>query len=446
MKKKHLFIGLSLFICGGLFSCSNSQLEASSIIYTKTPIFDLSDPALVLSYETELEGNIESIKIGRNSISTYSYIDGVLSLSGDEIKVNAAGEKQITIKTSSKTYRNDIMICTKVIKTAEDFQNINNNLDGIYILGNDIDLSTISNFEPLGYFYEETSLKNHYFHGILDGNGYTIKNANVSYCSDLTSNKANYDGNYSFKDDAHKNGDNIGIFQIIGSSGIVRNTVFKNCNIKARTIGGIIAGNCSGQILNCVIDGGSVNISTHFWDDDCNTGSIAGICAGSGVISNVISTGKASITPTYIDYSDEYVGKVATGGEHSKDSDPYWTFRGANKVVGESTTRTIDSNGHNTNGVYSGVGKVWGQVNNCYSLSYKVTPFDGAERDVDFGQTHLASNKASSGDSDMGSITNCFTKSSDELKDSSLYSSFDSEIWNIKENKIPNIKAIYTVR
>ncbi len=444
MKKHIILLGiLSLIGLTGMSSCGGTSLGTSDTIYTKTPVFDLSNPEEILSVQTEIEGSISSIKCGRVSIDTYSYSNGILNLKGDEVKAIPAGEKTLTVKTDKKTYSISIMVCTKVIKTAEDFQNINNNLTGIYVLGNDIDLSTISNFEPLGYFFSETDAHNSYFHGILDGNGYTIKNAKVSYSNDTTTNKSNYEGNYSFTNAAHQAGDNIGIFQIIGSSGIVRNTIFKDCTVNARTIGGIIAGNCSGVIENCVIDGGTVNISTHFWDDDCNVGGITGICAGSGSISNVISTAKATITGQYVDWSDEYVGKTATGGEHENDSDPYWTFWGADKVKAGSTLKTTDSNGHNTNGVYSGVGKCWGTVSNSYSLSYDVVPFNGSKRSVDFGQTHLAINKAESGDSDMGLISNCFTKTVEELKDSSLYSSFDTNVWNITNGRIPNIKAIY---
>lgn len=448
MKKRNLLLGLlTLFSIGLTTGCDGGGLTPDNMVYTGTPIFDLNSPSEKLSVQTSIEGTISSIKIGRNVLNTYSYNNNILTLSGEELKEIPAGEKTIAVATSARTYRIDIMICTKVIKTAQDFQNINDNLDGIYVLGNDIDLSTISNFEPLGYFFTEEDRNNKYFHGVLDGNGYTIKNANVCYCSDLTTNKPNYEGNYSFKSPAHQAGDNIGIFQMIGSSGIVRNVVFKDCNVSARTIAGIIAGNCAGTIQNCVVDGGTVNIATHFWDDDCNVGGIAGICAGSGTISNVISTAKATINGTYVDWSKDYVGHKATGGEHTSDDDPWWTFWGANKVEGTSSTLAKDSNTHNTNGVYSGVGKVWGSVSNCYSLSYQVTPFQQTARDVDFGQTHLAANKPASGDSDMGQINNCSTKTVDELKDHSAtsYSAFDSTIWNIRDGRIPNIKAIYPV-
>ena len=453
MKKNKLMVYLmALPLLLGLSSCGSSfTYHEGDTIYTKTPLIDLSNPGERLNIEVKLDGNIETIKIGRISFSNFGYKDGILTLDSSEFikdgkRLVTSGEKTINITTSEKKSSLDILVCDKIIKTAQEFQDINNNLTGIYALGNDIDLSSITNFEPLGFFYDETNTKNSYFHGILDGNGYTVKNANVQYSPSETTNETIYNGTPLFKDPSHQAGDNIGIFQIIGSSGIVRNTIFKDCNVSARTIGGIIAGNNSGTIENCLVDGGEVNISTHFWDDDCNVGSVVGINAGSGKISNVISTGTSSVTGKYIDWSEDYVGKVAGSGEHVNDSDPYWTFYGGNKVKEGETTPYNDSNGHKSNGVYSFVGKSWGTVSLSLALTYKVSPVNGTTRDVDFGQIHKGENKPASGDTDLGELVDCYTKTLDELKLSATYEGFNSDIWNIKDGKLPNIKAIYPTK
>jgi hypothetical protein len=59
-----------------------------------------------------------------------------------------------------------------------------------------------------------------------------------------------------------------------------------------------------------------------------------------------------------------------------------------------------------TCGEYAFVGKCWGTVENCVARKFQITPMDGTARDVYFGQTHLAANKSTSGDSDMGALTN----------------------------------------
>ncbi len=59
------------------------------------------------------------------------------------------------------------------IYTAEDLNNIRNNLSGKYILMNDIDLSVYENWEPIGK-------RGSQFAGEIDGNGYIIKNLKMS--------------------------------------------------------------------------------------------------------------------------------------------------------------------------------------------------------------------------------------------------------------------------
>ena len=63
-----------------------------------------------------------------------------------------------------------------LIKTAQDLDNIRNNLSGKYILMNDIDLSSYSNWDPIGEVSDDLSTVISSFNGTLDGNGYSIKN------------------------------------------------------------------------------------------------------------------------------------------------------------------------------------------------------------------------------------------------------------------------------
>ncbi|MBE6772317.1 MAG: hypothetical protein E7547_09285 [Ruminococcaceae bacterium] len=67
------------------------------------------------------------------------------------------------------------------IYTADDLSNIRNDLDGKYILMNDIDLSTYGNWEPIG-------TKDNPFTGVLDGNGYSVFNLTIKgeYDADKT--------------------------------------------------------------------------------------------------------------------------------------------------------------------------------------------------------------------------------------------------------------------
>ena len=60
------------------------------------------------------------------------------------------------------------------IYNADDLNAVRNNLAGNYILMNDIDLSSVGNWLPIGGEYQEDG-----FSGVLDGNGHAILNMNV---------------------------------------------------------------------------------------------------------------------------------------------------------------------------------------------------------------------------------------------------------------------------
>lgn len=70
------------------------------------------------------------------------------------------------------------------ISTPMDFQNIKNDLNGWYVLRNDIDLSGVD-WNPIGDYVDTYELYNtdwwvRSFHGLLDGRGYTIKNLSIT--------------------------------------------------------------------------------------------------------------------------------------------------------------------------------------------------------------------------------------------------------------------------
>ena len=113
------------------------------------------------------------------------------------------------------------------ITTAEELSNIRNNLAGDYVLENDIDLSSIANWQPIG------TLANP-FTGILDGNGKTISNLTINRPTE----------------------DNIGLFGVCnapkskyapGANGVLANPIIKNlyfvdASVTGRDCVGILAG------------------------------------------------------------------------------------------------------------------------------------------------------------------------------------------------------------
>lgn len=465
--KKLAVLSASLLALVGLAGCGGSGGAGlvpteGDTIHEQLAYYDMSveEPYKISIRLEKTEGRIVSLSLGRNSTEDKSIIgfkDGILTVDGSFFEGQASGEKTMTATFDDESSeRIDIMLCTKVITTAEEFQNINENLSGTYVLGNDIDLSSIENFEPLGYFFgDETSPLNDYFHGILEGNGYKVSNATLKFSelpstpvpwiagTSYQSNQDAYLGTFGFESDAHKSGDNIGLFQIIGSSGVVRNVHFDNIRVTGRTIVGAVAGNCSGRIENCLVTNCTVTQATHFYDDDCNAGAVAGIVAGSGVITNTVAYNNVVSTLNfYLDYGDDYIGQVGNGWDHPASGEgvdtPAWIQAGVNKVMNDAAYE--DSNGHLTNGVYAFAGKTWGIIENSYSDTFTVLPQDGAMRDADFTQTHVGANKPTSGETDMGTVTNCGALERAELQSASLYANFDTTIWNIVDGSLPSLR------
>ncbi len=462
MKRLNTLI-LPLLLLASLTGCSSSGLKWKSgdKVYYDRIIFDTSDeqapnPNLYLG----VDKGVKSVKLGRDNIK-FGYSGKVLTLEAKALKAVGAGEKTATVEfKDGKKMTIDIFNATKFIKTAEDFQGIGKDeksAQGYYILANDIDCSSISNFEPIGQYFTEEDPTNFYFHGILDGDGYAIKNVKCSYSDSpikgtgaeaYPTNFDVYSGAPKFQNEAHQSGDNTGIFQVIGSSGVVRNLVFDNCSVHGRTIVGIVAGNVMGRVENILIKSNcSVKMDTHFYDDDCNTGAAFGIVAGSGNVEHVISlTSQVSLFDFYQDYNDEYVGKIGNGWDHSSDpsnTDAWWRFAGVSKSIPDTDTKITDSNGKQSNGVYSVVGKCWGQVKNSVGASFKVIPCEEAGFDVSFGHTHQAINKPTSGDSDLGSIENCDVFKTADLKVSATYQVFGFDtnlVWNIQDGKLPELR------
>ena len=454
---------LPLFLLVSLTGCSSNGLKWKSgdKVYYDRILFDTSDeqapnPNIYLG----VDKGVKSVKVGRDDIK-FGYSGKVLTLEAKGLRAVGAGEKSATVEfKDGKKVTVDIFNATKFIKTAEDFQGIGKDeksAQGYYVLANDIDCSSIDNFEPIGQYFSEEDPTNFYFHGILDGDGYAIKNVKCSYSDGPRGiSGENYPSNYDvwtgspkFENEAHQAGDNIGIFQVIGSSGVVKNVTFDNCKVHGRTIVGVVAGNIMGRAENILIKSNcSVTMDTHFYDDDCNTGAAFGIVAGSGNVEHVISlTSSVRIVDIYEDYGPDYAGKDGNGWDHptgSPDNNAdWWRFAGVSKPMPDSETKITDSNGKQSNGVYSVVGKCWGQVKNSVGASFKVTPYGESSYDSSFGHTHQAINKPTSGDSDLGSIENCDVFKTADLKVSATYQVFGFDtnlVWNIQDGKLPELR------
>lgn len=145
-----------------------------------------------------------------------------------------------------------------LIKTAADLDNIRNNLSGKYILMNDIDLSSYSNWVPIG--------NGSSFTGELNGNGYVIRNMTIN---NTTKQQV---GLFATTDGA-----------TISNLGIENSYISSEFHASGQTGIGVLAGVAmSSQISNCYTTGSIRSIVNGTLDND-----LAGGLIGLTVMSNV---------------------------------------------------------------------------------------------------------------------------------------------------------------
>ena len=208
------------------------------------------------------------------------------------------------------------------IYTAEDLDNIRNNLSGKYILMNNVDLSSYDNWNPIGTSEAP-------FTGELDGNGYVIKNMKIhKECTDgdelhfaLFASTKNSDFNNLMLLDVDINvkfsGEVSESFRVGSLSGYDQNGEFKDCitsgNITVDGFdeglaGGIIGNSSSFSLTNCV-NYTNINLSTENVYD-IYIGGISGK-ASTTTIDQCCNFGNITVSGTD---SDEEFRKLKIGG------------------------------------------------------------------------------------------------------------------------------------
>jgi hypothetical protein len=179
------------------------------------------------------------------------------------------------------------------IKTAAELDAIRNNLSGNYILEADIDLSSYTNFVPIGTFVpisddptEETPKLEMTFTGVFDGNGHKISNVTISAPTQK----------------------GVGLFGCVaGDNGIIKNLVVENVTVTGyMLVGGVIG---YGEITNTI-----ENITLQGTNNIICTTNMAGGIVGGGFCEIKNSSAVASITLT--GPSEEGVGMagILVGG------------------------------------------------------------------------------------------------------------------------------------
>jgi hypothetical protein len=217
------------------------------------------------------------------------------------------------------------------IESAEDLIGINDDLAGIYILKNDIALS--SGWVPIG---DDTDR----FTGLLEGGGYKISGLWV---------------------DALNNGEYVGLFGYI-EDGTVKNLSVETAGkgIEGKSYAGVITGYLlGGKIENCRT-AGNINITL----DGSNAGGIAGYVSADAVIKNSSST--ADIRSANARYIGGIAGSI-NGSAVIEECSSAGDLRGANYIggiTGDAAGSVTIINSHYT-GDISGTANLGGIVGNA---------------------------------------------------------------------------------
>lgn len=186
-------------------------------------------------------------------------------VSNQVIPDSATRVKDVSSFTTGQTYylsdASDLNKLAQLVNAGKSTSNVT------FVMTNDIDMSSVSNFAMIGN-------DSNTFQGTFLGNGYEIKNLQINNVS------SKYTGLF-----ANVNGATI---QDVGLSSV---TVSANGSNALYT--GSLIGNATGlNVENCYVSGGTVNVSTSF-NSTSYTGGLIGYTSGS---SNVINNSFSTVT------------------------------------------------------------------------------------------------------------------------------------------------------
>ena len=236
----------------------------------------------------------------------------------------------------------------KIANTADlqklaDFVNAGNDTTNMtFILANDIDLSSVENWESIGGDTGVHLNPGYYFKGTFDGNGHIIENIN---------NTRIYSENLS------------GLFFGVGTSGIVKNVGLKNINIHSDSGVAGLSMNNSGTIKNCYTTGSISNLYMQAGGLVADNGGTIEDCYSTVIIEaqfdvgGLVGTNSGTITNSFVagDVCPEFTGGGFVGSNYGTITNCYAN----NNVINPYTDI-------GTVGGFAGLNE--GEIVNCNSL------------------------------------------------------------------------------
>ena len=142
---------------------------------------DLSVASATLNFEN-VDGTVDAIAFNGNSKTTsFSATATSVTFDTDVVPTTIMGDSELWIYTTTsegykKIYRYSVCVVTKVLNTLDDIKGLyaaSGNIGGHFVLGADIDGSSLNGFKILEGYTQE-------FCATLDGRGHILNNFNVN--------------------------------------------------------------------------------------------------------------------------------------------------------------------------------------------------------------------------------------------------------------------------
>lgn len=349
------------------------------------------------------------------------------------------------------------------ITNAQELLAVRDNLEGKYILMNDVNAESVSEWKPLGD-------KDAPFKGVFNGNGYTISNITIT---DYANSTAGLFGVIENAIVANVCVENINItinrpyqvtYNVGGVTGIARNSHILNCsaygNIDITSGGTLYVGGISGYIAgdsmvaNCM-NNSSIKATGELSDEalsmgmvKAHIGGIAGIMQIGGTIKRSVNQGSIVITPRH----NVFTGGICGSALYNAPISDCANIADIT-VMGTATAGGICGQSHSiTNSYNTGLISLEKVIATKYGAIAGTTQFDFSDATISplpenavFATVsncyYIDTYTAAIGNADGGDVSTVKALSADEIKNQSSFEGFDfTKVWTIPQNAPPTLK------
>lgn len=219
--------------------------------YSSVAYYELERPSNV-KIKFEADG-VQKVSFKYRVLGTkeYSFKNDTLTVNKSVFENETAGDKRLRVFVGNKYTEITLRVVSKVIYNADDFNSIRSNLNGVYVLGADIDFGN-QPFFPIGKPVTDKDATGN-FEGIFDGMGYSLKNITIQARDYSEGEDGNEQGPSLGNQQGNGRNYNNGIFMSTGGSAQIINTNFVNITVNGQGLAGAVVGANGGLVKNCKV-------------------------------------------------------------------------------------------------------------------------------------------------------------------------------------------------